>query len=196
MLGTEPPLCLRSSLRSLVFAQAWGWPVNMSRYFLVSGSMEELVKDPFRAEGFRVGSELRWICSSGLSSASGIRSSEYSLRCILPELTSLAHLRMWFGERTNTRTSTRHILRLLRAHNLLRLELGSPSLSHNPRVSIRRPRDFWHPNHRLDRGTRSGRTMHDFISVSFLHGICRRTSNFALFHLSLVSALLSPCLTR
>ena len=57
------------------------------------------------------GSQLRWICSSDLSPAS---TSEYNLEYKLPELTSLPHLRMWFGERTNGRTSKWHTLRLLR----------------------------------------------------------------------------------
>jgi len=51
------------------------------------------------------------------------------------------------------------------------------------------PPGFWHPNHRRGLGKRSRRTMHDFISVSCLRGVCRRTSvEPAPFHLSQVSA--------
>jgi len=114
--------------------------------FLVSRVMQELVKDPFRAEGFRGEMDLLFRFVVRLKNTRfGIQ-----LGYLLPELTSLAHLWMWFGQRTNPRTSSSNTLRLLRPPNLLRLELGSPSFSHNPQVSICRPGNVWQPNHRRE----------------------------------------------
>jgi len=74
-----------------------GEPVSISRYLLVSGSMqEELMKDPFRAKGFRVEIDLLFRFAVRLTNVLfGIQFG-----------TDTHPTRMRFGQRTNRGTST------------------------------------------------------------------------------------------